>query len=206
MSDLELAELEEVTRNAGFDYPIAWALGFLVDNHNVIMDMLYTDSDVALEYEALYEEIRHGPIDEEDGMANYFTQFSIEIEDLTDAEREWARENIVGYAVELDDIQFEYEFIMSGLWIYAEENGVPEAVAYFVQDFFRKFRPNAVKTIGWANTCSKPVADAFGGGYVLVTAQELVWISSGIEPKGLLKAATRLVAIMEDGLCIFPGP
>jgi hypothetical protein len=128
-------------------------------------------------------------------MAEYYTQFSTEIENLTEAEREWIKENIVGYALENDDDLFSYDFEGNGLWIYAEEYGVPEAVADFVQDFFKKFRPQAIKVIGWANTCSKPVTDAFGGGYVLVTAQEQIWISPGQSSERLAQAAARLAAI-----------
>ena len=97
-------------------------------------------------------------------MADYYTQFSTMIENLSTEEVVWIKENISGYAVEDDFSQFDYTFVGDGLWIYSEEDGVPDAVAGFVQAFLKEFRPQAIKVIGWANTCSKPRVDSFWGG------------------------------------------
>lgn len=132
-------------------------------------------------------------------MAEYYTQFSIEIKDLTEAEREWIKENIVGYTLwiadEVEDKLFDYEFEGNGLWIYSEEYGLPEAVADFVQDFFKKFRLQERKVFGWANTCSKPRADAFSGGSVLVTARGQLWSRIIASSEDLASAAAQLAAV-----------
>ena len=60
----------------------------------------------------------------------------------------------------------------TSLWIYAEESGDVEQVAYFVQLFLRKFALDGWWTLTWANTCSRMLVGQFSGGAVLVTARE----------------------------------
>ena len=58
------------------------------------------------------------------------------------------------------------------LWIYAQESGDVEQVAYFVQLFLKQFAPDGWWTLTWANTCSRPLVGQFSGGALLVTARE----------------------------------
>jgi hypothetical protein len=57
-SDNTLAELEDVVREAGFDYPIAWALGFLIDNQRALSINL--NDYQRKELRRLCKEIRQG--------------------------------------------------------------------------------------------------------------------------------------------------
>jgi len=57
-SDNTLGELEEVTREAGFDYPIAWALSFLIDHQKQIA--LGLPKDLKKTLAKLCHEIRVG--------------------------------------------------------------------------------------------------------------------------------------------------
>jgi hypothetical protein len=61
------------------------------------------------------------------------------------------------------------------LWVYAEESGNPDNVAWLVQKFLKKFRPQECWSLSYAATCSKPRVNEFGGGAVFVTAAEIKW-------------------------------
>ena len=60
----------------------------------------------------------------------------------------------------------------TSLWIYAEESGDVEQVAYLAQLFLKRFAPDGWWTLTWANTCSRMQVGQFSGGAVLVTARE----------------------------------
>jgi hypothetical protein len=48
------------------------------------------------------------------------------------------------------------------LWVYADDSGNPEHVAWLVQKFLRQFRPQECWSLSYATTCSKPRAGEFG--------------------------------------------
>ena len=84
----------------------------------------------------------------------------------------------------------------TSLWIYAEESGDVEQVAYFVQLFLKQFAPDSWWTLTWANTCNRMLVGQFSGGAVLVTARETFFNDSirWLESKQLeltLPASTR---------------
>jgi hypothetical protein len=128
-------------------------------------------------------------------MADYYTKFSFEISDLTDDESAWLT-NVLAFfedPVNTEDPHGEYAALMDamsdteypdfstgfepaengtpGLWIYGDQSGTPEDAATFVQAFLAKFRPDKAVGFEFANTCSKPRLDAFGGGAAFVTAE-----------------------------------
>jgi hypothetical protein len=59
------------------------------------------------------------------------------------------------------------------LWVYADEHGDPDHVAWLIQKFLRRFRPDQFWSLTYATICSKPRAGEFGGGAVFVTADEI---------------------------------
>ena len=61
------------------------------------------------------------------------------------------------------------------LWVYTEECGAPENIAWLVQKFLKTFRPNQCWSLTYATTCSKPRVGEFGGGAIFVTADEIKW-------------------------------
>lgn len=75
----------------------------------------------------------------------------------------------VGYSAEVDE---------DGLWIYAEESGTPEHVVPLVQAYLSRFDPEGYIGFEWADWCSKPRLDEFGGGSVFITATEARWMHS----------------------------
>ena len=109
-------------------------------------------------------------------MANNYTLFSSMLNIETPDEREWAARELDN-RYEAGDADFNFEFDAKGLWIYSEESGDIEHVALFVQDFLDEFHPDRCWWFSWANTCSKPRIDEFGGGACFVTANEIDWIN-----------------------------
>ena len=74
---------------------------------------------------------------------------------------------------EYTDFEFSFDKNDDGsrdLWLYATESGSPEQVAFLVQQFLRRFRPEQCWSLTYAETCSKPRIGEFGGGAVFVTA------------------------------------
>ena len=62
--------------------------------------------------------------------------------------------------------------------LYAEENGDPMSAALFCQAYLEKFDPAGHIAFSWAETCSKPRFDAFGGGAVVVQANRMIWMNT----------------------------
>ena len=93
------------------------------------------------------------------------------LRDKTDHDPDW------------DALGFEYSFHDDHdtegwgrhLWVYAEESGCPDNIAWLAQKFLRKFRPDQCWSLTYATTCSKPRAGEFGGGAVFVTADTIRW-------------------------------
>lgn len=83
-----------------------------------------------------------------------------------------ANDECVGFAASFEDDG-------RTLWVYSEDSGTPEDAATLVQEFLGRFRPDDTLGFEWANTCSRPLVEAFGGGAVFVTAEEQRWMGSG---------------------------
>lgn len=133
-------------------------------------------------------------------MADYYTEFSFAINDLTEPEKAWA-EQVKAFFAEHDyegdpeslppelgllytEDDFGMGFTMEvedddSLWIYSDESGDVDSASRFVQSFLRKFRPDDCEGFEWAGTCSKPRLDAFCGGAVFITATEIDATYSG---------------------------
>lgn len=133
-------------------------------------------------------------------MASHFTMFSFSLEDLTDDELAWCQrfeEYLEGVETgeiepteddefssvlpdhgETPDYRAEVDAEERSVWLHADESGTPEHVVLYVQAFLKKFRPADFIGFEWANLCSRPLLDAFGGGAVLVTAQSAHYHSS----------------------------
>ena len=107
--------------------------------------------------------------------------------ELADAEADWAGVRFLrdkgDYDPQCDVLGFGYDFHDDRdpggwgrhLWVYAEESGWPDNVAWLVQKFLKKFRPGQCWSLSYATTCSKPRVGEFGGGAVFVTAESIKW-------------------------------
>ena len=126
-------------------------------------------------------------------MADYFTKFSVVLP--------LPSEDVQRYALDLannasrihqgdepaetlpdsiqeviEDWQFETDAESSegkwGLWLHSDYGGI-DAVCVFIQHLVQKFDPEGRVSLEWANDCSKPRLDAFGGGAAFITAKEI---------------------------------
>jgi hypothetical protein len=118
-------------------------------------------------------------------MANYYTKFSDVLPNLTADEEAWLREQMEGDP-EGDEgrgsgPECDHEFLDDDrpdrwgrhLWLYTAESGDPDAVAKFVQQFLKRFRPGQCWSMTFAYTCSSPGVGDFGGGAVFVAANSI---------------------------------
>lgn len=112
-------------------------------------------------------------------MANYYTQFSTMIKDLTDEERKWwekYQEEKAERRESNDDDYFttcNVELQNDGAWLYADDSCNIDSTAELIQRFLSENRPDQCHSFEWAETCSKPRLDEFGGGGCFITATEI---------------------------------
>ncbi len=107
------------------------------------------------------------------------------------------------YDPKWDALGFEFDFCDDQdrggwgrhLWLYAEEWGDGGNVAWLVQKFLKKFRPDQCWSLSYAATCSKPRVGEFGGGAVFVTADTIAWQDSGDFIEGQRAAFGRKSAV-----------
>jgi hypothetical protein len=110
-------------------------------------------------------------------MADYYTNFSEVIEELSFEEIDWVRKNLKTYTQdeEHDEWIGGFQSILEGdrtLWIYSEGEGSPTAVCAFVQAFLQAFPKRPPFTMQWSLDCSRPSPGAYGGGAAVVTKDE----------------------------------
>jgi hypothetical protein len=150
-------------------------------------------------------------------MADNYTQFSFELEKLTQEEASWLR-NLLALEFEDDDQRKEIEDALGvpkvieadieywpdfsyrlgaaegprpkgAIWLYAEDSGNPWSAALLVRAFLAKFRPEDIKLFSVAFTSSKPTLDGFGGETYVVTSKN---IFSDAEVAGMIAKAIEI--------------
>ena len=126
-------------------------------------------------------------------MANNYTQFSVELPNpQTENPMEAIKDFWEGWQILRDrdieanpDREFEaYNFTVElqetgSLWVHSDESGDPFQAADFIQEYLRYL--GVIKGgvfFSWAETCSKPRINEFGGGCFIVTAFEQHWQGS----------------------------
>lgn len=72
----------------------------------------------------------------------------------------------------VDNWSFEVCKEKAGIWIHSDSGGV-DAAAQFVQHLLERFSIAEPVSFEWANSCSKPCLDAYGGGAVVITAKRI---------------------------------
>jgi hypothetical protein len=124
-------------------------------------------------------------------MADHYEQFSEMIEELSLEAQHWAR-----YVLSLDgdedrgelykelgitnddfDVDcwpsFGHELKDDNLWLFSEDSCNTNHVAFFVQALIKKFMPEYIFSLSSAGTCSKLRVGEFGGGWMVVTRDEI---------------------------------
>ena len=131
-------------------------------------------------------------------MADYFTNFSLQVRLPDEAAQTYAlelhRQGVqlwqgddvpADYPTELrehhEDWCFEVEADVvekhPGLWLHSENGGI-DAVCAFLQHLLQRFNLKEAVTFEWSHDCSKPRMDAYGGGAAIVTAQKIKTMST----------------------------
>lgn len=127
-------------------------------------------------------------------MANNYMHFSEVIRNITPAEAEWLEtvlftkgsKSDLAAALEVDKSQldcidlndfpgFEFEIRTDKLWLYDNgENFNLENLVQIIQLFIRRWSPDYIFCMTWAETCSKPKPGEFGGGWAVVSKDEIL--------------------------------
>ncbi len=118
-------------------------------------------------------------------MANYYTQYSFTIENITPEEELWFNKRIE-QDCETEDYPLYASAIFDdepdgsrSLWIHDDTGGSGlDVLAEMLQDFLASFRPNDHVAFSWADTCSKPRIDSFGGGALFIASGNILWMNT----------------------------
>jgi hypothetical protein len=70
-------------------------------------------------------------------------------------------------------IQVTHDEEKGMVWVRSEDSGDVEYTADLAQAFLKRFDLDRVVSFQWANTCSKPRLDAFGGGGVVISRRNV---------------------------------
>lgn len=78
------------------------------------------------------------------------------------------------------------------MWFSCEDSGEPHLVALVVREYFRHFKKALSEhfILEWANTCSKLEVDSFGGGALIVNAENIFmtttqdWVFNELKKRG----------------------
>lgn len=123
-------------------------------------------------------------------MADYFTHFSclLDVGTLENATRALDLYNALADETAADDalsdgflMSIEAEHGGTQLWMRDDGNGDPEHVIQFVKRCAKEFALTGLWGMQYANTCSKPRLDGFGGGAQvldLTTGETVDWINT----------------------------
>lgn len=112
-------------------------------------------------------------------MADFYTQFSFVIK-LTPEQKGIAQDrfNDLNSHPNADNwLDFDYKDEPEGWWIYSDEYGKVEKLADFLHDLIILCNLDPIG-FEWANTCSKPRLESFGGGAVWITKDGFEWLST----------------------------
>lgn len=140
-------------------------------------------------------------------MANNYSHFAQDIPLLTEEEKRWIEEvlNLTPFVDGEIDNEEEAEALKDKLgvselnmeswpgchWSFYGQDGTYklllqddgghfdwDPLSVFVQAFLRKFRPRSYFTVSSADTCDKPRSDNFGGGWMVITKDKVMFGST----------------------------
>lgn len=84
------------------------------------------------------------------------------------------------------------------VWVGSEDSGDVDYTADLAQAFLRHFDLDLVVSFEWANTCSRPRLDAFGGGAVVISRRNADWFNTGTFVETAVKAETERLRLKPD--------
>ena len=114
-------------------------------------------------------------------MPHYYTEFSFAISNIMTGEREWLERHFNDWEESDTHTPPDHAFSAGSdgdtLWIHEDEGCDLEGLAQLLQKFLAGFRPEDSIGFSWADTCSIPRLDSFGGGAVFITAKNIEWVN-----------------------------
>ena len=118
-------------------------------------------------------------------MANNYVEASWSIDDLTADELAWWKKEALRECPEDMDpedmevpISNDWTLEDKSVWFTHDESIDVDSAASVIQRFLKEARPEGSCGFCWAETCSKPRLDNFGGGACFITAEKIEWNSA----------------------------
>ena len=100
-------------------------------------------------------------------------RFLRDIEHPEDCAEDWP-----GFAHEFRDDEDTADGWGRHLWLHDDEGARLDCVVHLVQKFLRRFRPHECWSLSYASVCSAPRVGEFGGGGIVVTANDVLWLDA----------------------------
>lgn len=105
-------------------------------------------------------------------------------EKAASTEKQYPEALAVAEAIEDVGADVCMEAVEEGLWLYTDGGcGSPDYVILFVQTVFTRFGIDTQFRFSWANTCSAPRLDGFGGGAATVTREDSKVVEAFFSPQ-----------------------
>ena len=135
-------------------------------------------------------------------MANYYTNFSF-IMNISESEKHWIERflylseklvNETNYEpinVEFRDLRPVDVGYEAWFYSYGDEYSSVNALSEFIKRFLVKFDRDDVIIIEWANDCSKPRIDGFGGGAAVISRLGIDYINTTVWVQQISKLVGR---------------
>ncbi len=118
-------------------------------------------------------------------MASNYSAYSLFIKIPQEEALKWLEEQ--GHEAGIDTRRSKE---VSGLFLSVEDSADLERAAEILQDYLKRFDPKGCVSFTWSEWCDRPRVGEFGGGCVVVTAENYI-----IEP-----TSERLVELTEKAL------
>lgn len=111
-------------------------------------------------------------------MADYYTQFSFMMPCVSKEAALWLAEQLRSDArrPRACECAIEKE---TELWLYAEECADIDTILEAISNYQNKYNDPGPISFEWANTCSKPMLDAFGGGAAVIYNGHISFVNTG---------------------------
>ena len=84
------------------------------------------------------------------------------------------------------------------VWVRSEDSGDVDYTVDLVQVLLKRFELDLVIGFQWANTCSRPRVDAFGGGAVVISRRNVIWFDTGALLEQTVKTETARLKLKPD--------
>lgn len=126
-------------------------------------------------------------------MANNYVEASFCVDNLTEDELAWwKKERLRECPEDMDpedmEVPISYNWVIgpvapslpslpegNSVWFSHDESIDIDVAAMVIQRFLKECRPEGSVGFCWAETCSKPRLDEFGGGACFITAKLIEW-------------------------------